>query len=277
ATGPPGPAHHADRIEMKVGTQRVPMPMLPTDVAVTTFNEVALGYSREQAMQEAARSLGADLSAAHAACPLGVDIPRFALQTADGALAGARGAGADAHPWPAILGRWCQAYCDYAHNLGPDAEPLAIAALERAAADHGDRNRYPFRPGPPTGKRVAIIGAGSASSAVAYRLRQYGHHVAAYEQLPVTGGMMFTGYPSFRLPLAILRAETTLEAWGVEVHCGVRVDTAVLERLVAEYDAVVLGTGKFQEVRMNVPGEDLEGVWDALHFLTEFKLGHNPP
>src|SRR5262245_10509718 len=105
---------------MKVRTQRVPMPMLPTEVAVTTFDEGALGHSREQAMQEAARAEGADLSAAHAACPLGVDITRFVRQIADGDFDGALGTVVEAHPWPKILGRWCQAYCEYAHSLGPD-------------------------------------------------------------------------------------------------------------------------------------------------------------
>jgi NADPH-dependent glutamate synthase beta subunit-like oxidoreductase len=104
-----------------------------------------------------------------------------------------------------------------------------------------------------------------------------GHAVTIYEQLPVSGGMMFVGYPDFRLPREVLWRDNAPEAWGVEMRYNVRVDTALVERLVDEYDAVLLGTGKFKEVRMDIPGEDLEGVWSALDFLTRFKLGNNPP
>ena len=82
--------------------------------------------------------------------------------------------------------------------------PEETLELMDRVTEHGDRSRFPFQPAPPTGKRVAIIGAGAAASAAAYRLRQYGHDVAMYDQLPVSGGMMFTGYPNFRLPLAVL-------------------------------------------------------------------------
>lgn len=254
------------------------MKMLSPEEAIKTFGEVARGYTREEAVAEARRAAGAGLAEAHAACPFGIDIRQFVHQIAEEDFDGALGTIMDKHPWPRILGRWCQFDCEHVpHDLGPDVESLAIGPLERAASEYGDFSKYPFQPGPPTGKRVAIIGAGSASSAAAYRLRQRGHHVAVYEQLPVTGGMMFAGYPEFRLPVAILRHDNALEAWGVEVHCNVRVDTALLERLLAEYDAVLLGTGKFKGVPMNIPGEDLEGVWDALTWLTEFKLGNNPP
>jgi len=256
--------------------RQVPMRALPTAVAVTTFDEMPLGYSPAEAMAEARRAGDADLAAAQAACPFGVDVGGLVRAVAAGDFDAGLGTVLQAHPWPGILGRHCHAPCVRAHTLGPGIEPLFVGALERAAADHGDRARFPFQPGPPTGRRVAIVGAGSAASAAAYRLRQRGHAVTMYEQLPVSGGMMFTGYPNFRLPLAVLRAENTPEAWGVTMRYNVRVDTALVERLVAEYDAVLLGTGKFKEVRMDIPGEDLDGVWSALDFLTQFKLGRNP-
>ena len=256
--------------------QQVPMRMLPTEVAVTTFDEVPLGYSRDEAMAEAQRAGDYDFAASQAACPFGVDLTGFVRGIVAGDFDAAFGTVLAAHPWPGILGRHCHAPCVQAHNLGPRIEGINLGALERAAADHGDRSRFPFQPGAPTGRHVAIIGAGSAASAAAYRLRQCGHAVTIYEQLPVSGGMMFTGYPNFRLPLAVLRAENTPEAWGVEMRYNVRVDTGLVERLVAEYDAVLLGTGKFKEVRMNIPGEELEGVWSALDFLTQFKLGNTP-
>jgi NADPH-dependent glutamate synthase beta subunit-like oxidoreductase len=256
--------------------QQVPMRALPTAVAVTTFDEVPLGYSRDEAMAEARRAGDYDFAASQAACPFGVDLGGLVRAIAAGDFDAALETVLEAHPWPGILGRHCHAPCVQAHNLGRRVEGINLGALERAAADHGDRTRFPFQPGAPTGRRVAVIGAGSAASAAAYRLRQLGHAVTIYEQLPVAGGMMFAGYPSFRLPLVVLRAENAPEAWGVEMRYNVRVDTALVERLVAEYDAVLLGTGKFKEVRMNIPGEDLEGVWSALDFLTQFKLGNTP-
>jgi NADH-quinone oxidoreductase subunit F len=252
------------------------MRALPTEVAVTTFDEVPLGYSRDEAIAEARRAGDADFSAAQAVCPFGVDVGALVRTVAAGDFDAALETVLQAHPWPGILGRHCHAPCVRAHDLGPGVEPLFVGALERAAADHGDRARFPFTPGPPTGSRVAVIGAGSAASAAAYRLRQQGHAVTIYEQLPVSGGMMFTGYPNFRLPLDVLWLENAPEAWGVEMRYNVRVDTALVERLVGEYDAVLLGTGKFKEVRMDIPGEDLEGVWSALDFLTRHKLGNTP-
>ena len=252
------------------------MRALPTEVAVTTFDEVPLGYSRDEAMAEARRAGDADLSAAQAACPFHVDIGGLARTIAAGDFDAALDLVRAAHPWPGILGRHGHAPCVRAHSLGDGVEPLFVGALERAAADHADGARIAFQPGAPTGRRVAVIGAGSAASAAAYRLRQHGHAVTIYEQLPVAGGMMFAGYPNFRLPLTVLQAENAPEAWGVEMRYNVLVDTALVEQLVAEYDAVLLGTGKFREIRMNIPGEELVGVWSALDFLTRFKLGQSP-
>src|SRR5439155_18999548 len=213
---------------------------------------------------------------ARAACPFGVDVTRLVQTVAAGDFDGARGVVMAAHPWPGILGRWCHRPCEAAPRLGPNVEPPSIAALERAAADHGARGQAPSAAGPATGRRVAIVGAGSAASAAAYRLRQIGHAVAIYEQLPVSGGMMFVGYPDFRLPRAVLWADNAPEAWGVEMHYDVRVEAALIEELVAAYDAVLLAAGKFQEIPLDVPGEELDGVWSALDFLIQFKLGRAP-
>src|SRR5581483_11460396 len=244
--------------------------------AIRTFDEPLLGYTRAEAIEEAKRAAGFDLSAAEQACPFHIDIRAFVASIAAGDFDGALSTIYQAHPWPGILGRHCQRPCEGGRYLASADTPY-VSALERAAADHGNRAILPFRPGRPSGKRVAIVGAGSAGSAAAYALRQLGHAVAAYDQLPVPGGMMFAGYPNFRLPLAVLNQENALEAWGVEPRCGTRLDADMVRDLVADYDAVLLTAGKFKEVRMNIPGEELEGVWDALDFLTQFKLGRNPP
>lgn len=147
--------------------RRVPAAMLSAEEAVKTFDEAALGYTREQAIAEARRGAGADLSAASAACPFGVDVTALVGRTADGDFDAALAAALAAHPWPGILGRHCAKYCERAHRLGEGIEPLAIGNLERAAADFGERSRFSFRSGKPTGRRVAIVGAGSAASAPA--------------------------------------------------------------------------------------------------------------
>jgi NADPH-dependent glutamate synthase beta subunit-like oxidoreductase len=258
-----------------VPSERVPSAELSPEDAIRTFEEPLLGYTREEAALEARRSLSMDLTAATQACPFGIDIPGFLRRIAQGDFDGALGVILQAHPWPGIMGRHCQQLCEGGRHVAGPAVPN-ISGLERAAADHGNRRRFPFRPGRSTGKRVAIVGAGSAGSGAAYRLRQIGHAVAMYDQLPVPGGMMFAGFPNFRLPLKVLNEENALHEWGVEPHYGQRLGPELVRRLVGEYDAVLLSTGKFKEVRMNIPGEELDGVWDALEFLTQFKLGNNP-
>jgi NADPH-dependent glutamate synthase beta subunit-like oxidoreductase len=252
------------------------MAQLSTAAATRTFDEVLLGYSREEAIQEAQRVQRFDLEDARQACPFGIDIPGFVASIAGGNFDEALGTIRKANPWPGILGRHCQRMCEGGRHDGDGTGTPFISALERAAADHGNRDLFPFRAGAPTGKRVAVAGAGSAGCAVVYRLRELGHEVALYDQLPVAGGMMFSGYPNFRLPLELLRTEIDPEGWGAEPHYDTPLSEPLLRQLVKDYDAVVLTTGKFKELRMDIPGEDLDGVWDALHFLTEFKLGHNP-
>lgn len=95
------------------------------------------------------------------------------------------------------------------------------------------------------------------------------------DRLPVAGGMMFAGYPNFRLPVAVLNRENAPAAWGVETRFGVTVDAALVDRLATEFDAVFLGIGKFKEVRLGIPGEELDGVWDALDLLTRVKLAQS--
>ncbi|HLG73255.1 MAG TPA: FAD-dependent oxidoreductase [Chloroflexota bacterium] len=252
------------------------MRTLPPDEAIRTFDENILGYTPEEAQLEAARGAGLDFSAARAACPFGVDIERLVSLAAEGRLDEAVASVMEAHPWPGIMGRWCNLHCENAMREPGGPEPIGIKGIERAAADHS-RARPAFREGALSGKSVAVIGAGSAASGAAYRLRQLGHEVHVYEQLPVTGGMMFVGFPNFRLPVKVLRQDINYDAWGVVFHGGVKVDEQVLASLMAKHDAVLVTTGKFKEERLGIPGEDLEGVLDALHYLANFKLGQAPP
>jgi glutamate synthase (NADPH/NADH) small chain len=252
---------------------RIPMRQLPADAALRSFDELSLGYSREEAMAEARRADGSDLAAAAQACPLGVDISGFVDLIARGDFAAAHALILKAHPWPGILGRYCQKLCERNHSLGEGREALNIGGLERAAAEHGAEARAPFRAGAATGKRVAILGAGSAASAAAYRLRQLGHDVTMIDQLPVGGGMMAAGYPSFRLPMDVVQRENRLAEWGVALKFDTKLTRSIVEESLRDFDAVIVATGKFKEAWLGVPGDDLPGVWDALDLLTRLKNG----
>jgi len=251
--------------------RRVLMSTLPAAQAVTSFAEVTLGYTPTEAMREAARAVDVDLTAAERACPFGVDVAALVRHTAAGDFDEALRTVMKVHPWPGVLGRWCHQPCAAAQPWG-DREPVNIGGLERAAADHGDAARPAFRPGAATGRRVAILGAGSAGSATAYRLRQHGHAVTVFDQLPFGGGMKTIGFPDFRLPQSVVQRDNALREWGVELRFGVTFDRHMVRGYLAEYDAVVAATGKFKGIPLGIPGEDLTGVYDALDFLTRVKL-----
>ncbi|MGH7088114.1 MAG: hypothetical protein ACREFQ_04375 [Stellaceae bacterium] len=145
---------------------RVPMRELSPGETVKSFAEVSLGYSPGEAIEEARREEGADFTRAKNACPFGVDVAELVRRSAASDFAGAFRAVVAAHSWPGIMGRWCFRACEGAHSLGT-RQPLNIGGLERTAADHGAHARQPFRAGDPSGKRVAILGAGSSGSATA--------------------------------------------------------------------------------------------------------------
>ena len=247
------------------------MSALAPDDAIRSFAEVSLGYTPAEAMREAVRAGKDDLAAARAACPFGVDVAALVRHVAAGDFDEGLHTVMEAHPWPGVMGRWCHQRCTAAQPWG-DREAVNIGGLERAVADYGNAARRVFRPGTPTGRRVAILGAGSAGSATAYRLRQLGHHVAVFDQLPLGGGMKTIGFPDFRLPQRIVQRDNDLQKWGVELHFGVPLDRRTVEHLLASYDAVVAATGKFKGIKLGIPGEDLPGVYDALDFLTRVKL-----
>ncbi|MBV9439206.1 MAG: FAD-dependent oxidoreductase [Candidatus Eremiobacteraeota bacterium] len=241
-----------------------------------SFAEVNLGYSREEAVREARRGGHADLGPARRACPFGVDIPTLVASIARGDFDAAKAAVVQAHPWPEILGRWCIKHCERAHSLGEAVEPLFISALERAAGEHGSVPPLRFAPAK-NGKRVAVLGAGSAGSGAAFRLRQIGYEVVVYDRLPVFGGMMAMGYPEFRLPYSVVRRENDPADWFADLCLEAEIDRALFDRVRGEFDAVVIATGKVKEAKLGIPGEDLEGVWDALEVLRRVKLGRSCP
>jgi NADPH-dependent glutamate synthase beta subunit-like oxidoreductase len=255
----------------------VPEGRLPTDEAVRSFEEVLLGYDRAAAVAEARRGAGLDYAAATRACPFGVDFDRLIPALAADDLDAAAAVVTEAHPWGGIMGRCCHKFCEVAmlDAYPAGVEPLNLRTLERAAADHG-----PPRPtvveAPPSGKRVAIVGAGSGGLATALGLLRAGHEVTIFDALPDVGGMLIVGYPNFRMPRAVLRRELPIQSPHLRLEFGQRVDRALLERLLAEYDAVCLAIGRFRPAAVKLPGDELEGVYEGLDYLEAVTLGTPP-
>jgi NADPH-dependent glutamate synthase beta subunit-like oxidoreductase/ferredoxin len=211
-----------------------------------------------------------------AACPIHVDAQGYIALISAGRFEQAADLVREANPFPGITGRVCHHPCEDVCERAKLDEPVAICALKRAAVDHGSGKPWP---GPklaaPTGKKVGIVGSGPAGLLCAFDLARRGHDATVFEALPVVGGMLAVGIPSYRLPRDILNQELgVLERMGVQF----RVSTAVgkdlpLATLLDAYDAVFLAPGCHVSRTLGIPGEDLEGVIGSVEFLRRFNLG----
>lgn len=261
----------------KAPRQRVPE--LPPEVRVRTCDEVALGYDAEQAILEARRCLDCKDPKCVEACPLHIDIKSFIARIVEGDFAAAFEVLSQYTPFPGICGRVCQKelFCEKACLLGKKLEPVGIGALERFVADFHLASA-PDRPEERrelTGPKVALVGSGPASLIAAWDLARHGYRVTVFEALHELGGVLAYGIPPFRLPRHILRREIErLRAMGVEFYTDFIVGkTATLEELFAEgYEAVFIGTGAGLPHLLNIPGENLIGVYTANEFLTRVNL-----
>ena len=268
----------APKGDKKTGTPRVPMQERPAAERVRDFNEVPLGYTPEEAQAEAGRCLLCKKPRCVTGCPVGIDIPGFVKLIAEGRFEEAADRILLANALPAVCGRVCpqETQCEQVCVLGKKGEPLAIGNLERFAADwKRARGSAPLPPVPePTGKRVAVVGSGPAGLTCAGELVTCGHTVTVFEALHKTGGVLVYGIPEFRLPKAVVREEVDrLAARGVEIAADVvvgKLDT--VDELLEEYDAVFVGVGAGAPMFLNVPGEDLVGVFSANEYLTRANL-----
>jgi glutamate synthase (NADPH/NADH) small chain len=212
------------------------------------------------------------------ACPTSIDVPRFIGRIATGDLLGSATAIMEANPVGASCARVCPTsqLCEGACVYNADENPIRIGDLQRYATDWAIReNVQLFRPGPSTGKRVAVIGSGPAGLAAARDLARLGHAVTIFERDPEPGGLDTYGIVPFRLPaeIAIWEAEQ-VRGLGVEIRTGVAVGTDVpAEAILADYDAVVIAAGMGNVPRLGIEGEDAHGVWDALDFIRLAKSG----
>jgi len=265
----------------KLDLNRVPMPRQDPKARGKNFNEVALGYSPEQAQYEANRCIQCPKRPCVTGCPVDVDIPEFIKAIRDGNMPEAVRILKSKNSLPGICGRVCpqETQCESTCTLAKKEAPIAIGRLERYVADWERANKQtagsPSSPPEPAGKRVAIVGSGPAGLTAAADLAKMGHSVTLFEALHVAGGVLMYGIPEFRLPKEIVQAEVEyVSSLGAELKLDSvigKIDT-VDELLDSGYDAVFLGTGAGLPMFMNIPGENLNGVYSANEFLTRVNL-----
>ncbi|MBU1247868.1 MAG: NADPH-dependent glutamate synthase [Proteobacteria bacterium] len=263
---------------------RTPMPEQAPDVRNGNFEEVTLGYSESQALLEAGRCLQCKKPGCVSGCPVEIDIPGFIARLCEKDVAGAYAALRKTTNLPAVCGRVCpqETQCEGACILGKKYEPVAIGRLERyvadtfAASDACEQLTGAAECHMEREVRVACIGAGPSSLTCAGTLAAMGVKVTVFEALHEAGGVLVYGIPEFRLPKAIVRREIeAMKALGVEFKLNwVGGKTITIQDLQEEgYDAIFIGVGAGLPRFMNVPGENLLGVFSANEYLTRVNLG----
>ncbi len=265
--------------KLKRANKREPMPKQDPKMRIKNFDEVALGYSREQAMREASRCLQCKKPFCVEGCPVDIDIPAFIAKIKEGDFMGAIHKIKEKNSLPAVCGRVCpqEEQCEIKCILGKKKDPVAIGRLERFVADYEfdlGEVRVPKLP-KSTGKKVAVIGAGPAGLSAAGELCKIGHKVTVFEALHAPGGVLVYGIPEFRLPKRIVQRESDyIGKLGADIKVSYIVGKAkTVDRLLQNgYDAVFIGTGAGLPHFLNIPGENLNGVYSANEFLTRVNL-----
>ncbi len=267
---------------MSVREEAVPMPQQSPSERVKNFAEVPLGYDEEAAREEAERCLQCDPAPCIEGCPVEIDIPTFIDQIKDGKFQESIGTIKESNNLPAICGRVCpqEEQCQEVCTLGENFEPVSIGRLERFAAEwqreHGsiDNTVEGYRDG-----KVAIVGSGPAGLTAASDLRKLSYEVTVFEQFHQPGGVLAYGIPEFRLPNEVVESEVNnLKEMGVEIETNTvvgrlfTVDDLLEGNRVDEYDAVFLGTGAGLPYFLDLPGENLNGIYSANEFLTRVNL-----
>jgi len=242
------------------------------------YDEVACGFNLEEAVTEAARCLGCKTRPCELACPVNIKIPQFVDLVYKEEIGAAASKIFETSLFPAICGRVCpqETYCELACVLREKFGPVSIGRLERFTADYARDNGLITPPpcAPDTGKKVACVGSGPASLAVAAELRKLGHAVTVLEALHEFGGVLSYGIPTFRLPREVVRFEVeTLRKMGVRFLKNVLVGKALtVEELRKDFDAVYIGSGAGLPSPLGAAGEHLAGVYSSNEFLTRVNL-----
>ncbi|QEM69281.1 NADPH-dependent glutamate synthase [Geobacter sp. FeAm09] len=263
----------------RLAIDRVRMPELAATIRSTNFEEVNRGLGHDEAIREAQRCIQCKNRQCVEGCPVGVSIPEFIGLLADNDLPGAARILQHDNALPAVCGRVCpqETQCEAKCVRGIKGEAVAIGYLERFVADWAMANAARLdaeTPPPPTGKRVAVVGCGPAGLTAAGELARAGHDVVIFEALHDTGGVLRYGIPEFRLPKAIIDVEVDrLRALGVAIECNVIVGkTLTLAQLSQEFAAVFIANGAGLPTMLNIPGENLKGVYSANEYLTRVNL-----
>lgn len=257
---------------------KVAMPVQDPAVRITNFDEVALGYTPEMAVEEATRCLHCKHQPCVSGCPVNIHIPDFIEKVAQGEFEEAYKIISLTSTLPAICGRVCpqENQCEKVCVRGIKNEPVAIGRLERFVADyHREHNDTPFEKPQSNGHKVAIVGAGPAGLTCAGDLAKLGYQVTIFEALHVAGGVLMYGIPEFRLPKEIVQKETShLKELGVEIITNFIVGRSdSIDSIMEEgYEAVFIGSGAGLPNFMGLPGENLIGVYSANEFLTRINL-----
>jgi len=255
-------------------------PMIEQDAKerAGNFKEVNLGYTEDMAVEEAQRCIMCKKPLCIAGCPVMVKIPEFIQLIADRKFAEAAAKLKEDNALPAVCGRVCpqEEQCELVCIVGKKGDPVAIGNLERFAADW-ERTHIGIQipeSEKPTGNKIAIVGGGPAGLSCAGDLVQFGHDVTVFEALHEIGGVLLYGIPEFRLPKSIVAEEVDgLRKAGVKFVKNVVIGLGeTVDELLADYDAVFLGVGAGLPYFMNIPGEELNGVYAANDYLTRVNL-----
>ena len=261
-----------------IDPRKRPMPKQEPFERVRNFDEVALGYTPELAREEASRCLACKKPVCVDGCPVGIDIPGFVQCMIDNDFSGGIRKIKERNALPAVCGRVCpqEEQCEKVCVLGKKHEPVAIGRLERFLADWEAETGAIERPeiAPPNQHRVAIVGSGPAGITVASDLALLGYDVTIFEALHEAGGVLTYGIPEFRLPKAIVQREVEyVKNLGVRLLVDFIVGkTKTIDALQKEFDAIFIGAGAGLPWFMEIPGENLNGVYSANEYLTRCNL-----
>lgn len=263
---------------MAIEQKKHEMPTQAPSVRANNFDEVALGYTAQIAIDEAKRCLNCKNKPCIGGCPVNIDIPGFIGYVKEGDFEGAYRVIAESSSLPAVCGRVCpqESQCESKCTLGVKFEPVGIGRLERFVADYHNANDT-VKTGSPVsnGHRVAVVGSGPSGLTCAGDLAKKGYKVTVYEALHTAGGVLVYGIPEFRLPKSIVQKEVDgLKALGVDFETNVVIGkTLTIDELFEDgFEAVFIGSGAGLPKFMGIDGEELKGVYSANEFLTRSNL-----